>query len=87
MQLCTEEGTPEQARNAVFTLFKMADGDDTKGARDKIAGSLIRSLTSASNLSLGEDGEDSLRLVRVFASLAALTECSPHTLSLSLIHI
>ena len=83
MQLCTEEGTPEQARNAVFTLFKMADGDDTKGARDKIAGSLIRSLTSASNLSLGEDGEDSLRLVRVFASLAALTECSPHTLSSS----
>jgi hypothetical protein len=72
MLLCTRDGTPEQARNAVYTLAQLLrkESDDTKGFEP-----LLKALTSTTRMTVS--GKESVKLVSVLSALAAFTDCAP----------
>lgn len=85
-QLCTRDGTPEQARNAVYTLARLlhpGDKDnvsspDASNATDKEAFSpLLKALTSPRRLVLSSSDKESSKLVSVLSALSAFSDCAP----------
>jgi hypothetical protein len=83
-QLCTREGTPEQARNAVYTLARLLnpDGKLDSASDDELA-ALLQTLTSTSRLKISTDKKESLKVVSILSALSALTDCAPLVLSTS----
>lgn len=83
ISLCTREGTPEQARNAVYTLVRLlnpsdqCDSSSTNDAVNSTITSLMQTLTSASKLKLVTDDKESIKLVSILSSLSALAESAP----------
>jgi hypothetical protein len=85
MQLCTRDGTPEQARNAVYTLARLLvpgapiDGTASPAPSKKnmeAFSSLLKALTSPSRMTVS-DTEKSPRVVSILSALAALSDCAP----------
>ena len=86
--LCTRDGTPEQARHAVYTMAALLNPskDATPGSKEpKILtwdeqhdtfGSLLKSLTSSSRMTLGA-GCGNFKIISILTALAALAECAP----------
>lgn len=71
LKLCTSNGTPDQSRNAVYTMASMPD-------REERLDVLARTLTSSTRLSLS--GKESQRLPSILAALAAFADCAPDQL-------
>jgi hypothetical protein len=83
--LCTRDGTPEQARNAVFTLAQLVSQEldiASEPSKDEFE-PLLQTLTSASRLKITTNKKESLKLVSILSSLSAFAECAPGLLSSS----
>lgn len=76
--LCTKDGSPEQAQNAVYALRRLHGSQNLQRFS-----SLLDTLTSASKLRVSADKKESVKVVTYLASLAALAECAPALLSSS----
>ena len=78
-KFCQREGTPEQARQAVFTLAALANKDINTNLKEQqiFFAPLLKSLTSSSNLNLSGNDEKNENLISVFSALTALVECAP----------
>lgn len=88
LNLCTRDGTPEQARDAVYTMAALLNPskDATPGSKEHeiltwdeqhhTFGSLLKSLTSPSRMRLGT-GCDNFKIISILTALAALAECAP----------
>lgn len=86
MQLCTRDGTPEQARNAVYTLAKLLtvsksteniDSPKEKSRQDLEAFlPLLKALTASSRMSITSK-ENCPKIVSILSALAALSDCAP----------
>jgi hypothetical protein len=77
LHLCTKDGTPEQARHAVYTiagLLNSANGGKSSDDAD-LFGPLLKALTSPSRMSIS--GASSANIVSVLAALAALSDSAP----------
>lgn len=75
--LCTSDGTPDQAFNAVYSLSKLLNPDGSWAQTScSNFSSLFQCLTSTSRLRLEVGSEDS-SLVTILSSLSALAECCP----------
>ena len=75
LQMCTRDGTPEQARNAVHTLSCLLD-DTNHNSMEKFT-PLLNALTSPSRMTVDDDESSSPRSISILSSLAALAECAP----------
>jgi len=84
VQLCTRDGTPEQARNAVYTLAKLINPGEklVMGSDDRFT-PLLQTLSSASRLKISTDQKDAVKVVSILSALSALTECAPLVVSSS----
>ena len=84
VQLCTRDGTPEQARNAVYTLAKLINPGEklVMGSDDRFT-PLLQTLSSASRLKISADQKDAVKVVSILSALSALTECAPLVVSSS----
>jgi hypothetical protein len=85
-QLCTRDGTPEQARNAVYTLARLLNPSDkesafsSKGSRgndEKAFSPLLKALTSPTRMTLSSSKDKSSMLVSALSALAAFADCAP----------
>lgn len=83
LQLCTKDGTPEQARNAVYTLARLFDHDATQNASPEPSKSnkealspLLKTLTSPSRLTISSKNESD-RVISILSALSALADCEP----------
>jgi hypothetical protein len=74
LHLCTKDGTPEQARHAVYTMAGLL-GNKNVSQDSKIFGTLLQTLTSPSRMSIS--GESSPKIVSILAALAALSDVAP----------
>jgi hypothetical protein len=80
MQLCTRDGTPQQARNAAYTLVHLFNNSDqlaTVTSRNEYFAPLLRTLSSTSRFNLLTDKKDGMKVVRSLSALAALTDFVP----------
>jgi len=84
IRLCTKDGTPEQARHAVFTLAALTKKDANQidsGVVDEkekeIFTQVLKSLTSPSRLSISTNSKDNSKLVCALTTLTAIVECAP----------
>jgi len=75
ISLCTKDGTPEQARNAVLTLAGRLKNDPSKQAAAFT--SLLKTLTSPSRLTLTTNGSANKKIANVLTTLTAVAECVP----------
>ena len=83
LQMCTRDGTPEQARHAVYTLSRLIcpasegdDGVDVEASKESFT-PLLTSLTSPSRMKVLGSGDESSKLISILSSLSALAECAP----------
>lgn len=83
LQLCTRDGTPEQARNAVYTLARLlvpdqlaAQSPEPSRKNTEALSSMLQALTSPSRLTIGPSDE-SCKVVSILSALSALTDCVP----------
>lgn len=82
--LCTYDGTPEQARNAVYTLARLLNpGGESDFASNEELAPLLQTLTSTSRLKISTDKKESLKVVSILSAMSALTDCAPIVLTSS----
>ena len=82
--LCTRDGTPDQAKNAVYTLAYIcypANQGITQISIDDYFAPLLKALTSTSRLKILADSSEGVKVVRALSALSALADCSPTTLA------
>ena len=79
LQVCTRDGTPEQARHAMFTLARMMVSNKSGLSQSEELTQVLQTLTSSSKLVLSKS-DKSIRVVRMFSALSALAECAPGVL-------
>lgn len=77
VQLCTRDGTPEQARNAVYTLYQIySEKKETEEQSENPLQTILKTLTSSARLTVSF-GKDSAKTVSALAALSAIAECAP----------
>ena len=74
LHLCTKDGTPEQARHAVYTMAGLL-GDNNISQDSKVFGTLLQTLTSPSRMSTSAGS--SPKIISILAALAALSDVAP----------
>ena len=74
LHLCTKDGTPEQARHAVYTMAGLL-GDNNLSQNSKSFGTLLQTLTSPSRMSISVGS--SPKIVSILSALAALSDVAP----------
>lgn len=92
LNLCTRDGTPGQARSAVYTMAALMDPSRTKIAssssslsrksltqekQQEAFGSVLKSLTLPSRLTLASGSNENGKLISILTALAALAESAP----------
>lgn len=77
--MCTSDGTPEQARHAVFTMAALVnEGNKNKvQEQEKSFTPLLKTLTSSSSMCLSIEGENNEKIINVLTTLTALVETVP----------
>jgi hypothetical protein len=77
LNLCSRDGTPEQARHAVSTMASLLNpsADSLTQEQNDAFSPLLKSLTSPSRLTL--EGKDSTKLISVLTALAELADHAP----------
>jgi hypothetical protein len=86
MQLCTRDGSPEQARNAVYALARLAQRSSelsTASSLSEYLAPILQSLTISSTFKLSNDAKEGLQVIRALSSLSALVDCCPSVLATS----
>jgi hypothetical protein len=86
MQLCTRDGSPEQARNSVYALVRLVQRSSEFSLASSLSNFLspvLQSVTISSSFKLSTDNNEGLQLVRALSSLSALVDCSPSVLASS----
>ncbi|KAL7553699.1 hypothetical protein ACHAWF_017019 [Thalassiosira exigua] len=92
LRLCTRDGTPEQARNSVYTISSMikpasqsTPGSEAiashVGKEKKEFEPLLKALTNASRLSIPDQTASVKaqgRIVSVLSAIAAIADCAPY---------
>ena len=73
--LCTKDGTIEQARNAVVTLASLFENDPDK--RMNVFKPLLETMSSSKRLTLSTNGVDNKKIVNVLETLTAMVENVP----------
>lgn len=78
LQLCTRDGTPEQAKNAVYTLTKLLNPkDEVVPASDEEFCNLLKAISSPSRLKISHDGKEATKLISTLSALSALSDRAP----------
>ena len=85
LNLCTRDGTPEQARHAVYTMAALVNPSKdatpsgskereslTREQQSETFGSVLKSLTVPSRLTC-----DNSKIISILTALAALADCAP----------
>jgi hypothetical protein len=80
-QLCTRDGTPDQAKNAVYALAHLCHRANAKSSLDDYFSPLFKALISTTRLKISADAREGLKVVRALSALSALTDCSPTALT------
>jgi hypothetical protein len=77
LNLCSRDGTPEQARHAVSTMASLLNpsANSLTQEQNDAFSPLLKSLTSPSRLTL--EGKDSTKLISVLTALAELAQHAP----------
>jgi hypothetical protein len=78
-QLCTRDGTPEQARNAVYTLARTVSssgGGASQRAHQDMMSDLLKALTCPTRLTLLRGGQDAA-IISLLSALSAYSDCQP----------
>lgn len=92
LRLCTRDGTPEQARNSVYTISSMIkprSGGDSLAVRvskeKKEFGPLLKALVNPSRLCIPDDTDSKTkgRIVSILSAIAAIAECAPYAFNAS----
>jgi hypothetical protein len=85
IQLCTRDGTPEQARNAVYALARLVNPDvgTELPASNEMFDSLLQTLTTPSKLRRPTDENAALKVVSVLSALSAVAESAPLVMTAS----
>ncbi|KAL3823061.1 hypothetical protein ACHAXA_011113 [Cyclostephanos tholiformis] len=89
VRLCTHDGTPEQARNSVYTISSMIKPQSESGgsiasraSREKIEFEpLLKALVNPCRLMIPEDNTNHKareRVVSILSAIAAIAECAPY---------
>ncbi len=91
--MCTRDGTPEQARSAVYTMAALINPSKSKdsvaavGKKRRVSltqekqqeafGSLLKSLTMTSRMTLTSGNGENVKIVSILTALTALAESAP----------
>lgn len=91
LRLCTRDGTPEQARNSVYTIFSMIKPQSASGSAGSLAAHvrkekkefepLLKALVNPSRLSIPDDTTNPKnrgRIVSILSAITAIAECAPY---------
>jgi len=92
LRLCTRDGTPEQARNSVYTISSMIQPpQSTSGEASNIASRvrkekkefepLLKALVNPSRLTIPDDTTSPKsrgRIISVLSAISAIADCAPH---------
>lgn len=89
LRLCTHDGTPEQARNAVFTISSMMksqseDGESiaSRASKEKKEfDPLLKALVTPSRLLIPDESSNAKsrgRILSILSAIAAIAECAPY---------
>jgi len=89
LRLCTHDGTPEQARNAVFTITSMikSQSDDGESIASRVSKEkkefdpLLKALVTPSRLLIPDESSNAKskgRIVSILSAIAAIAECAPY---------
>lgn len=83
VQLCTRDGTPDQAKNAVYILAHIGypAKESTKSTLDDYFAPLLKTLKSTLRLKIKTNSTEGLKVVRALSALSAVTNCSPTSMS------
>lgn len=81
--LCTRDGTPGQAKNAVYTLAHLCHPANSNSTIKEYFAPLLKALTSTTRLKISGDSIEGLKVVRALSALSAVTDCSPIALASS----
>ena len=76
LQVCTNHGTPQQARNAVDTFVTLYSSKTSNEG-------LLKELTSPSKMTISAGCTKPEQVVSILSALAALVDRAPHTVSCS----
>ena len=94
LRLCTRDGTPEQARNSVYTISSMikpksdAGGSITSYVHKEMKEfePLLKALVNPSRLCIPDDStnpKSRRRIVSILSAIAAISECAPYAFNKS----
>lgn len=89
LRLCTRDGTPEQARNSVYTISSMIKPKSDVGVsiasyvrkETKEFEPLLKALVNPSRLFIPDDNtnpKSRRRIVSILSAIAAIAECAPY---------
>lgn len=90
LRLCTRDGTPEQARNSVYTISSMIKPPSEQSSSNiasrvrkekKEFEPLLKALVNPSRLSIPDDTTNPKtrgRIVSILSAIAAIAECAPY---------
>ena len=77
-RLCTKDGTPEQAKNAIVTMAALVEKQNIdQDSQMKEFTPLLKALTASSSMCLSVDGVDNEKIVNVMKTLTAMVESVP----------
>jgi len=76
-QLCTKDGTPEQARHAVQTMAALSNKNEEPGKLMEVFGPLLKTLTSPARLRISRNETKNTKIVNVLTTLTAMVESVP----------
>lgn len=90
LRLCTRDGTPEQARNSIYTLKSGLGGGGTLSSRiskeKQEFEPLLKALVNPSRLAIPDDTTNPKnrgRIVSILSAIAAIAECAPYAFNAS----
>jgi len=76
LQLCTKDGTPQQARDAIGTLTSLFGLEDPSEDSEAVS-TILKALTVPSKMNVNSETFQSDQVVSMLAALAALVERAP----------
>lgn len=77
-RLCTKDGTPEQAKNAIVTMAALVENQNfDQDSQRKEFEPLLKALTASSSMCLSVDGVDNAKVENVLITLTAMVESVP----------
>ncbi len=77
-RLCTKDGTPEQAKNAIVTMAALVENQSfDQDSQKKEFEPLLKALTASSSMCLSVDGVENEKIENILLTLTAMVESVP----------